>query len=336
MQSDLPTKEMLPDILLWSSLFIGGYFLIYFLADLIIDTLVDISESFSISPIVLGLLILGIDLEESIVSLTAAFEGLPYLALGNLIGNTVIAIGIAFGLPALYLKAEIDKLPRFYYIELVGAGTIVLVSMVLTSHLFLFGFLSISLFIAHLVYTLRIQREFKSTNLRRKQVEKDTEKEQEKDRGVKKKTRLQTVAKLLIALILLSVGAEVLVVSAEELVILTGLNESFFGLVIMAAVTNVEEFWLIVKSIRKDRADLGVSAQVGKIIWNITLIFGICSILLFQFTFEMIMLLSSIIFIISLTVLAVNLFQNRLSKTTGIGYLILLLIFLVLNSLFII
>ena len=115
--------------------------MIYLLADFIIDTLGDISRSFSISPLVLGLLILGTDLEESIVSLTAAIYGLPYLSLGNLIGNTVIAIGIAFGLPALYLKAEVDQLPRFYYVELLLAGTLVLMSMMLTSYLFLFGFL---------------------------------------------------------------------------------------------------------------------------------------------------------------------------------------------------
>ncbi|MGD9381342.1 MAG: hypothetical protein PVI03_02760 [Candidatus Thorarchaeota archaeon] len=329
------STEMFPDILLWSLLFIGGYIIIYFLADLIIDTLEDISESFSISPIVLGLLVLGIDLEESIVSLAAAIEGLPYLALGNLIGNTVIAIGIAFGLPALYLKAEIDQLPRFYYAELVGAGAIVLISMALTSLLILFGVLSIILFIVHLAYTLRIQREFRSSNLRIKQVEQDTSEEKHNDGDTKSKNRVQTVIKLLLALIVIFIGAEVLVFSAEELVILTGLNETFFGLIIMAAVTNVEEFWLIVKSINKGRIELGVSAQVGKIVWNITIIFGLCCLLLFQFAFETIMLLSSIPFIFALVLLAVNLKQNRSSRAAGIGYLLLLLIFLALNSLFI-
>ena len=326
---------MLPDILLWSVLFIGGYIIIYFLADFIIDTLEDISESFFISPIVLGLLILGIDLEESIVSLTAAVDGLPYLALGNLIGNTVIAIGIAFGLPALYLKAEIDQLPRFYYAELVGAGAIVLISMALTSLLILFGVLSIIFFIVHLAYTLRIQREFKSINLRIKQVEQDTSEEKQNDGDTKSENRVQTVIKLLLALIVIFIGAEVLVFSAEELVILTGLNETFFGLIIMAAVTNVEEFWLIVKSINKGRIELGVSAQVGKIVWNITIIFGLCSLFLVQFAFETIMLLSSILFIIALVLLAVNLIQNRSSRAAGLGYLLLLLIFLALNSLFI-
>ncbi|UCH05626.1 MAG: hypothetical protein JSW05_05530 [Candidatus Thorarchaeota archaeon] len=324
---------MVPDTLLWSILFLGGYITIYLLADLIIDILEDISESFLISPIVLGLLILGIDLEESIVSLTAAIEGLPYLALGNLIGNTVIAIGIAFGLPALFLKADIDQLPRLYYAELVGAGAIVLMSMIQTSYLILFGLLSIILFVAHLAYTLRIQREFKSASLHVKQTEQDSDEEWE-DSDTKRENSIQTAIKLLIALIAIFVGAEVLVFSAEELVVLTGLNETFFGLIIMAAVTNVEEFWLIVKSIRKGHTELGVSAQVGKIIWNITLIFGLCSLFLFQFAFETIMLLSSIVFIVALTVLAANLLHNRLTRIAGIGYLLILLVFLALNSLF--
>lgn len=326
---------MFPDILFWLLFFIGGYILIYLLADFIIDALEDISESFSISPIVLGLLILGIDLEESIVSLTAAFQGLPYLALGNLIGNTVIAIGIAFGLPALYLKAEINQLPRFYYAELVCAGTIVLLSTVLPDFLIIFGVFAIILFIVHLAYTLRIQRSYKSDHLREIEVDTSSDAEYTDDNEIERKNRAMVAIKLLLALIIILVVAEILVFSAEELVILTGLNETFFGLIIMATVTNVEEFWLIVKSIQKGHTELGVSAQVGKIIWNLTIIFGLCCLFLFRFASETIMLLSSLIFIIALILLAVNLIQNRSSKAAGVGYLLLLFIFLVLNSLFI-
>ena len=326
---------MLLDILFWLTLFITSYIAIYFLADFIIDNLEDVSDSFSISPIVLGLVILGIDLEESIVSLTAAMDGLPYLALGNLIGNTVIAIGIAFGIPALYLKVEIDQLPRFYYVELVVAGAIVLVSMILTSYLVLFGILSLILFIFHIIYTWQIQSEFRSSILLTKSNERVQPIDEATDSIKKSHNRLRTIVELLIALVFLSLAGEVLVNGAQALILLTGLNESFFGLVIMAAVTNAEEFWLIAKSIGKGRTELGVSAQVGKIVWNITLIFGICSILLVQFTFQPVMLLSSVVFIITISVLVVNLFQNRSSKSTGIVYLLLLLIFLVLNSLFV-
>ncbi len=322
--------------ILWISLFIGGYVSVYFLADFIIDAIKDLSESFSIAPIVLGLLILGIDLEESIVSLVAAADGLPYLSFGNLIGNTVIAIGIAFGLPALYLKAKMDQLPRFYYNELVVAGILVLCSMIFTSYLFLFGFVCIILFIVHIVYTIRIQRVFREKSQKLNQIEIYSEKPHEVAAAEKTTRGSFIIIELLVALVTLFIAAEILVTSAEELVVLTGLNESFFGLVIMAAVTNVEEFWLIAKSIQKDQTAIGVSAQVGKIIWNTTLIFGLCSLLLFQITSQMVMVLSSILLFIAVILLAVNLSQNRMSRMVGLGYLMILLVFLILNSFFIV
>ncbi|NHI84011.1 MAG: hypothetical protein EAX81_06895 [Candidatus Thorarchaeota archaeon] len=325
---------MLPDPVIWLVLFIASYIAIYSLADFIIDTLGDISESFCIAPIVLGLLLLGIDLEESIVSLIAAVDGLAYLSLGNLIGNTVIAIGIAFGLPALYLKAEIDQLPRFYYAELIVAGIFVLISMILTDYLFVFGLLSIILFAAHLAYTYRTQRAFQSTRVHTVIDTPKSDLDSEIDAQATKHDRTWAGSKLLLALLVVFLAAEVLVTSAEELVLLTGLNESFFGLIIMAAVTNVEEFWLVVKSIQKGHVALGVSAQVGKILWNTTLIFGLCSLLLVQFRFEIVMLLSSILSLFALVLLAVNLSQNRLSRAAGIGYTTILVAFLIMNSFF--
>ena len=104
---------------------------------------------------------------------------------------------------------------------------------------------------------------------------------------------------------------------------------------IMAAVTNVEEFWLIVKSIQKDQTAIGVSAQVGKIIWNTTLIYGLSSLLIFQFASQMVMILSSTILFLAVILLSVNLSQNRMSRIAGLCYLSILLIFLVFNSLFI-
>ena len=319
----------------WVLLFIGGYLVIYFLADFIIDNLKNLSESFSISPIVLGLLILGVDLEESIVSLVAAANGLPYLSLGNIIGNTVIAIGIAFGLPALYLKAKMNQLPRFYYIEMVVASFLVFCSMILTSYLFIFGIISLVLFVFHIIYTIRIQRAFKRSpqDIDSDEFVPDRALNANDDENNTRGSHL--LIKLLIALIVLFVAAEVLVTSAEELVVLTGLNESFFGLVIMAAVTNVEEFWLIVKSIQKDQTAIGVSAQVGKIIWNTTLIYGLSSLLIFQFASQMVMILSSTILFLAVILLSVNLSQNRMSRIAGLCYLSILLIFLVFNSLFI-
>ncbi len=92
-------------------LFAIGYLLIYYSTDFLIDILKDFSRQWNVSSIVSGILILGIDLEESIVSLLAAVGHLPYLSLGNLIGNTVIAVAISFGLSALFLVFQLERTP---------------------------------------------------------------------------------------------------------------------------------------------------------------------------------------------------------------------------------
>ena len=103
-------------IIVWILLFLVSFALIYYFADYLIDLIEELSEGFSISPVILGIFILGIDLEESIVSLFAAKESLPYLSIGNLIGNSIFAVVIAFAIPPLLYKINVlDQIPKFYY-----------------------------------------------------------------------------------------------------------------------------------------------------------------------------------------------------------------------------
>ncbi|MFX0208704.1 MAG: hypothetical protein ACFFDT_22170, partial [Candidatus Hodarchaeota archaeon] len=123
---------------------------------------------------------------------------------------------------------------------------------------------------------------------------------------------------------------------AEEIMASTGLEETFFGLIIMAFVTNVEEFWLIANSIKKGQIELGISAEIGKILWNLTLIYGICGLVLVSYEYQLIMGLSSLLFIGLLGFLTFNLLRAKLSKNTGILYLAGLIVFVILNFLFIV
>ena len=52
----------------WIILFFVGYITIFFTADLFIDNLKDLCIIYKVSPFIIGLLVLGIDPEESIAS----------------------------------------------------------------------------------------------------------------------------------------------------------------------------------------------------------------------------------------------------------------------------
>ena len=156
------------------------------------------------------------------------------------------------------------------------------------------------------------------------------------DNNEGEKTKKFVIAlKVIFSLVVIFIGGETLITSAKQIVLFTGLSETFFGLIIMAFVTNVEEFWLIVKSIQKGKTELGISGQIGKILWNITLIFGICGIIIIQFKFEVIMVFSSIMCFIVLVLLVFNLVRKNLSKSVGVLYFTIFFLLVGLNISFI-
>jgi cation:H+ antiporter len=135
-------------------------------------------------------------------------------------------------------------------------------------------------------------------------------------------------------MVLVVVGAEVLVVSADRIILLTGLQETFVGLVVTAFVTNAEEFWLSVNSIRKGHTELGVSAQIGKIMWNISLIYGICGVIIYQLSSRLVMEVSTLIFLGVVCLMLYNLSKGKLSRAKGASYVAICLAFLAFNFLF--
>ncbi|MFX0182386.1 MAG: sodium:calcium antiporter [Candidatus Hodarchaeota archaeon] len=323
---------MLPDLFFWIILFIIGYIVIYYSADYIIDVLEDLIEMYTISPLIVGLFILGIDLEESIVSLVAAIDNLPYLSLGNLIGNTIIAITIAFALPTFFLEFRFKRLPSFYYIILFVGALSVMISTFFPQFLIIFAILNLIIFGLYGIYSAKIQSEFKgrindSTNEKIQYNARNDNVENEEEENKSKIIFL----KIIFVIGTIFIAGEVLIISSVQIVFLTGLSESFFGLIIMAFVTNVEEFWLIVNSIKKGQTELGISAQIGKIIWNIILIFGFCGLIIVQYDFKFIMMISSIFFVVIIGILIINLLNTNLSKQTGLILSFIFFLFLVIN-----
>lgn len=320
---------LLTDFLFNSIVFILAYIFIYYFADYLIDLLEDFIEAFTMSPIVVGIVILGIDLEESIVSIIASVNNLPYLAIGNIIGNTIIAIVIAFGLPVFFLKYEYKQIPFFFYLSLFIAVISVFLSSIYPDYLILFALLNLIVFFAYLGRSLFLHLDYKKKAL---EVENLTDEDKNSN---KIDNKLILSIKVVLVLFFIFICGDILVLSADNLIGITGLTESFFGLVIMAFVTNVEEFWLIVNAIRKGQTELGISAQIGKILWNTTIIFGICGLILIQYTYDIIMVYSSVILIITVIILLYNLLRKNLSKSSGIIYTLILLGFLLMNSVYI-
>lgn len=96
-------------------------------ADVLVDKAVELSEGLRIPPMVVGATIvsLGTTAPEAAVSVLAAIEGSPGLALGNAVGSVIADTGLILGLACLVAPLRLDPriVNRQGWIQL-GAGVL--------------------------------------------------------------------------------------------------------------------------------------------------------------------------------------------------------------------
>eukprot|EP01084_Bolivina_argentea_P127375 225281_1 len=150
------------NIIVWDVLcvvfFIIGFVIIFFSADGLIDNLRWIADKFHIHPVILGVIILGMDPEECIVSILSAARGLKYVAIGNVIGNSTMANTLCFSLPFLLfsqqflnqlsekLKADDRmKIPTFYFVLIIISSIVIALNSIPTINKFEYNLLLLAL-----------------------------------------------------------------------------------------------------------------------------------------------------------------------------------------------
>ncbi|MEZ5997593.1 MAG: calcium/sodium antiporter [Hyphomonas sp.] len=92
----------MPDLMLMASLF-GGLLVMILAGNFLVAGSVSIARRLGVSPLVAGIFIVGFGTSapEMIVSLDAALEGKPGLALGNIVGSNIANVFLVLGIPAL-------------------------------------------------------------------------------------------------------------------------------------------------------------------------------------------------------------------------------------------
>lgn len=316
------------DIILWIILFTIGYLIIFFAADVFLDNLKDVCIIYSVSPFIIGALVLGIDPEESIASIVAAIRGLSYIAIGNVIGNSIVALTISFAIPAFFYKISFKSVPQFYFLLLYSCIILLLLGTLVNFGLLIVGIIVIFVYFIYLIMnTKRLSKESAVEGILR-------EKEIQNDKGIqelREEPKFRKIILIIVSFIFIFAGGELLIFSTGQILILTNIPETFFGFVIIAFVTNVEELTLIIKSIKKKSVDIGLGGMIGKVFWNLTLTFGISAIIIVNFAFSWIIFWNW--FILLILILYFNWISKKkaIKRNNGIILTIILIIFLTIN-----
>ena len=281
------------DLLIWITLFIGSYIIIYFAADLFLDNLKIICMVYNLSPLITGMLVLGIDPEESIASIISAFDGLPYISMGNVVGNSIIAMTLPFAIALVAKPIKVRPVSSFYIILIFVMLINIFLGFMFNLFLFISGFLALIFYIIYFLWNIKHYSKKQRINGKfiNLLVVKNGE-EVETPQGVAK---LKKILLVIIGFIFIFLGGELLIFSADKILEIVKISELFFGFIVIGFVTNVEELTLVVKSIKKEATEIGIGGMIGKVIWNLGFTYGISSIIIINMAFSMDLMLNLLI-----------------------------------------
>lgn len=255
------------DLSLYTAL-IGGLILLAIAGDFLVSGAVSVARKLGVSPLVAGILIVGFGTSapEMVVTVGAALEGSPALALGNIVGSNIANVWLVLAVPALIAPIATGGFgqPRaLLFVLLATAAWIGVTSMMpLTAAIggaFLLGLL------VYIVITVT-----QTLSAARKGVDVGLDEEE----GV---SGFKLWAYLLVGIIGLPLGAHLIVEGGVGIARKFDLSEELIGLTLLAIGTSLPELGAGIAAALRKRSDVVIGNVLGSNVFNILGAGGIVS-----------------------------------------------------------
>ena len=257
-----PIIEILIGIIL---LFGGGEFFV--------QGAINLSLILGIPQIVIGLTVvsLGTSSPELLVSLNSVFKGSDSLAASNVIGSNIFNVLVVLGISSLITPLKVRSRIVRRDVPLLIAISCAVWAMSSTGLLTLqAGIFLIFCLILNTIWEINTVNEKEEDT---KNAEPEIEDYKDNHNG-----KINILLKLILGILLLSIGSNILVNGSRTLATLWGVNEIVIGLTIVATGTSLPELVTSIIAALKGKTDLAVGNVIGSNLLNQLLILGSCSI----------------------------------------------------------
>jgi cation:H+ antiporter len=237
-------------------------------ADLLVRGGAALASHLGVRPIVVGLTVvaLGTSLPELAVGIDAVQQGSPGLAVGNIVGTTLINILFILGLSALIRPIAFERRTLRFDLPAMTAASLALWLLALDGGLTRVD--GIILCVGGVAYTAGIVWTSRNESA---PVRADYERATVRGR----RGLLLRVLTLLAGIGLVLVGAELLVDGSIEIARSLDVSEAMIGLTVIAIGTSAPELvTTLTSTVRGDR-DIAVGNLLGSSVYNVALILGI-------------------------------------------------------------
>lgn len=252
-------------------LLILGLILLLVSGKYLVESSVVIARHFKIPTIIIGLTIVsfGTSAPELLVSLQAALQGHPDIAIGNVIGSNISNILLVLAITAFIFPITIQKqfIRRDWPILMFISSLLVLFLYDLRLESYE-GLILLGLLVLYIVYNIRQAR----NPVHAKEFEQDTPHQTGMKWGV-------AIFIFLIAALGLSFGASLLVDSASLIAVNLGISERVISVSMVAVGTSLPELATSMIAAFKKQSNISVGNIIGSNIMNIVAVLGFTSLI---------------------------------------------------------
>ena len=229
-----------------------------------VDGAANIARNFGVSPLIIGLTIVGLGTSapEILVSAQAAFDGSPALGIGNAIGSNIANIGMVLGITLLVtpLTVNSDTLKREF--PILAAVMALALLLLWDQHL---GYSDGLILLIGFILTLFGMAYLAMKSSKDSSSNKKFNSEYSQPRMTTKTATLNFI----VGLAGLLIASKVLVWGATGIAIVLGVSELIIGLTIVAIGTSLPELAASVVSALKNQHDIAIGNILGSNVFNI-------------------------------------------------------------------
>ncbi|MBV7396081.1 calcium/sodium antiporter [Mameliella sediminis] len=252
-----------------------GLLILLLAGDALVKGAVNLSLRVGIPALVVSLTIVafGTSAPELLISIKAALENAPGIALGNVVGSNTANVLLVLGIPALITVMHTSQCDtRSSYLQML-AGTLVFIAL---------GFRGVFDWIAALIL-LAMLLVILGSQLRgalKHRAEGKADEELEEPEGADPDMPWWRIGLFLaLGLIGLPLGADLLVDSAEEIAHMFGVPDAVIGLTLVALGTSLPELATTVMAAIRRQADVAIGNVIGSNLFNLLAIIGVASLI---------------------------------------------------------
>lgn len=310
----------------------AGLVVLVFGGDYLVRGAVSLAERLNISPMIIGLTIVafGTSAPELFVSLQAALDGAPGIALGNVIGSNTANVLLVLGAPAIIAPLAISAKGIRSSLAYMMAFTFGLIWFMYTdarvSHLE--GLILFLALISYLVWQLIKAKRQRAASAK---IIADEDVDDLGDMPESTSDTKKIALFLIIGIIGLPVGAYLTVEAATSIARTFNVSEAVIGVTVVAIGTSLPELVTSVMAAIRRSGGVALGNVVGSNIFNIGLILGSTALIspldvdphLMKFDVEMMVYASVLLIILAILAKPVQRWFGILMLGTYTAYIVL-------------